>query len=67
MFEYVRSGIVFDLGKIFSAVTDNLPEQASNAIVDHTSWSSKYKVFLPAAEQKLAKIVADFRQEQSTK
>ena len=67
MFEYVRSGIVFDLGKIFSAVTSNLPEQASNAIVDHTSWSSKYKSFLPKAEEQLAKIVADFRQEQSTK
>jgi hypothetical protein len=67
MFEYVRSGIVFDLGKIFSAVTSNLPEQASNAIVDHTSWSSKYKSFLPKAEEQLAKIVADFRQEQSSK
>ena len=67
MFEYVRSGIVFDLGKIFSTVTDNLPEQASNAIVDHTSWASKYKAFLPAAEKKLEKIVADFRQEQSQK
>ncbi len=67
MFEYVRSGIVFDLGKIFSANTSNLPEQASNAIVDHTSWSSKYKAFLPKAEEQLAKIVADFRQEQASK
>ncbi len=64
MFEFVRSGIVFDLGKIFSTVTSNLPEQASNAIVDHTSWSSKYKSFLPTAEEQLRKICADFRQEQ---
>ena len=65
MFEYIRSGIVFDLGKIFSSVTGNLPEQASNAIVSNTSWSSKYKSILPAAEEKLAKIVADFRNEQA--
>ena len=66
VFELIRSGVTFDLGKIFGANTGNLPEQASNAIVDHTSWSSKYKAFLPNAEEQLAKIVADFRQEQAS-
>ena len=65
MFEYVRSGIVFDLGKIFSAETNNLPETASNAIVTRTSWSARYEAILPAAEEKLAKIVAEFRAEQT--
>ena len=64
MFEYVHSGIVFDLGKIFSAITDNMPEVASNAIVDRTYWASKYKVILPGSEAKLARICADFRQSQ---
>ena len=65
MFEYVRSGIVFDLGKIFSADTDNLPERASNAIVANTSWSSTYEKYLPSAQEKLKKIVSDFKQEQA--
>ena len=64
MYEYIRGGVTFDLGKIFSVDTGNLPEQASNAIVDHTSWSSKYKSFLPAAEARLAALCADFRDAQ---
>ena len=66
MFEYVRSGIVFDLGKIFSAETNNLPEVASNVIVTNTSWSAKYESILPAAQEKLRKIVEDFRKEQAS-
>ena len=65
MFEYVRSGITFDLGKIFSAETENIPERACNAIVANTSWSSTYEKYLPSAEEKLKKIVADFKQEQA--
>ena len=65
MLEYVRSGIVFDLGKIFAADTDNLPERASNAIVANSSWSDTYPKYLPSAEEKLKKIVSDFKQEQA--
>ena len=65
MFEYIRSGVVFDLGKILAADTDNLPGQASDTIVTNTYWSAKYEMILPDAEDKLQEIVSDFKQEQA--
>ncbi len=67
MFEYVRSGIVFDLGKIFSLELDNMPELASNAIVGNASWSSSYKSYKRSIEAKLKNIVKDFRNYQASR
>ena len=65
MFEYVRSGIVFDLGKIFSVELDNMPELASHAIAGNSSWSHSYKSYKRSIEKKLANIVKDFRDYQA--
>ncbi len=61
MFEYVRSGIVFDLGKIFSLELDNMPELASNAVVGNSSWSSCYKSYVKSIDKKLSNLVDNFR------
>ena len=61
MFEYVRSGIVFDLGKIFSTELDNMPELASRSIVGNTSWSSSFKSYKNSINKKLENLVENFR------
>ncbi len=61
MFEYVRSGIVFDLGKIFNIELDQMTERLSNAIAGNASWSSSYKSYKRSIEAKLKTIVNDFK------
>ena len=65
MFEFVRSGVVFDLGKIFNIELDNMTELASNAIVGNASWSSSYKSYKRSIEAKLKTIVQDFKSYQN--
>ena len=61
MFEYVRSGIVFDLGKIFSSELGVMSEMASSCIVGNSSWSSCYKSYKSSIDKKLEDIVENFR------
>ncbi|MBE6629599.1 MAG: hypothetical protein E7624_01965 [Ruminococcaceae bacterium] len=61
MFEYIRSGITFDIGKIFAADLNNICELPSYAISANASWSSSYKSYKTAIEKKLADIVENFR------
>ena len=65
MFEYVRSGVVFDLGKIFNIELDNMSEIVSNAIAGNASWSSSYKSYKRSIEAKLKTIVQDFKNYQN--
>jgi hypothetical protein len=61
MFEYVRSGIVFDLGKIFSLELSNMSELASMSIVGNSSWSASYKSYVRSIDTKLEDLVENFR------
>ena len=61
MFEYVRSGIVFDLGKIFSLELNNMSELASMSIVGNSSWSASYKAYVRSINVKLETLVENFR------
>jgi len=61
MFEYVRSGIVFDLGKIFSTELGTMSEMPSGCIVGNSSWSSCYKSYKNSIDKKLETIVENFR------
>ncbi|MBR5602510.1 MAG: hypothetical protein IKW24_07735, partial [Clostridia bacterium] len=61
MYEYVRSGITFDLGKIFAAELNNMCELTSKAIATNSSWSSTYKAYQKTLENSLAQIVENFR------
>ena len=60
MFEIVRLGVVFDLGKIFGEELDYMSEKPSTAIAANASWSSTYKSYKTALEAKLKEIVANF-------
>jgi hypothetical protein len=61
MYEYVRSGITFDLGKIFAAELTNMATRCSQAIITNSSWSSTYKAYERSLHTKLAEIVENFR------
>ena len=65
MFEYVRSGVVFDLGKIFSTELDSMPTLVANAIASNASWASSYKSYKRSIEAKLKTIVTDFKNYQN--
>ncbi len=65
MFEYIRSGITFDLGKIFSAELSNMCEKTSYAICENASWSSTYAAYKTSLSKQLAQIVENFRQYQA--
>ena len=61
MYEYVRSGITFDLGKIFAGELNNMCELPSKAIQTNSSWSSTYKAYERSIHASLAQIVENFR------
>ncbi len=61
MFEIVRLGVVFDLGKIFGEELDLMSEKPSNAIAANASWSSTYKSYKKSIENKLKTIVDNFK------
>ena len=61
MFEYIRSGVTFDLGKLFSSDLNGMIDHVANAINGGSSWSSSYKAYKKVTEVKLAQIVEDFR------
>ncbi len=61
MYEYVRSGITFDLGKIFAGELNNMCELPSKAIQTNSSWSSSYKAYEKAITNSLNTIVENFR------
>ena len=61
MFEYIRSGITFDIGKIFAADLNNICELPSYAISANASWSYSFKSYQKAIVTNLEKIVENFR------
>jgi len=61
MFEYIRSGITFDIGKIFSTDLNGMCDRISYAIRGGASWSASYKSYKSAITTTLEKIVEDFR------
>ena len=61
MYEYVRSGITFDIGKIFAGELTNMATQCSRAIQTNSAWSSTYKAYERSIRTKLAQIVENFR------
>jgi hypothetical protein len=65
MYEYVRSGITFDLGKIFAGELNNMCELPSKAIQTNSSWSSSYKAYSKTINNSLNTIVENFRSYQA--
>ena len=65
MFEYIRSGVVFDLGKIFGTDLSDLPGRAPRAIVANASWSATSGAYKRAISAQLAQIVQNFRDYQA--
>jgi hypothetical protein len=61
MYEYVRSGITFDIGKIFAGELTNMATQCARAIINNAAWSSTYKAYERSLHAKLAEIVENFR------
>ena len=64
MFEIIRLGVVFDLGKIFGESLDLMSEKPSTAIAANSSWSSSYKSTKNSTEAKLKTIVDNFKRYQ---
>ena len=60
MFEYARSAIVFDLGRIFTNDLSFMSELPSHAACNGASWSSTYGAYIVSLETKLEKIVESF-------
>ena len=60
MFEYIRSGITFDLGKIFAGDLNNMCEIPSNAIYANSSWSASYGAYKRSLTVKIEQIVDNF-------
>ena len=65
MFEYIRSGITFDIGKIFSSDLTDMCGRPSQAMCANASWSATYGAYKRAITAQLADIVQSFRDYQS--
>ena len=60
MFEYARSAIVFDLGRIFTNDLSFMSELPSHCACNGASWSSTYGAYKSALDAKLVEIVKAF-------
>ena len=65
MFEFIRSGITFDIGKIFGNELSNISEQPSKAIAANASWSATSGAYKRAITAQVAEIVQSFRDYQA--
>ena len=65
MFEYIRSGITFDIGKIFGNELSNISELPSKAIAANSSWSASSGAYKRAITAQVAEIVQSFREFQA--
>ena len=65
MFEYIRSGITFDIGKIFASDLSNICTLPAQAMCANASWSSTSGAYKRAITAKLADIVEGFQEYQA--
>ena len=61
MFEYIRSGITFELGQIFDMYCSTITERPMKAACAHASWSSQYAAYKNTMSKQLAQICDNFR------
>jgi hypothetical protein len=60
MFEYARSAIVFDLGRIFTNDLSFMSELPSHCACNGASWSSTYGAYKVSLDTKMGLIVKSF-------
>lgn len=60
MFEYARSAVVFDLGRIFTNDLSFMSELPSHAACNGASWSSTYGAYRESLDTKMRLIVDSF-------
>ena len=65
MFEYIRSGITFDIGKIFGNELSNIPSLPSQAIAANASWSATSGAYKRAITAQVKDIVDSFKEYQA--
>ena len=61
MFEYIRSGITFDLGQIFDAYVSVISERPVKAACGNASWSSSYGAYKNTMSKQLHQLCENFR------
>ena len=62
MFEYIRSGITFDLGQIFDAYLSTISEKPiKSSVCVNASWSSNYAAFKVSIGAQLRQLCENFR------
>lgn len=67
MFNYVRAGITFDLGKIFALDLNNVCELPSYAIAGGANWALMVRDYRRSVEVKLEAVVENFRTYQASR
>lgn len=61
MYQYVRNGIVFDLGRVFSEDLSFMSEMPSRVAANSASWSTAYGAYKRQLDKKMEAIVESFR------
>ena len=62
MFEYIRSGITFDLGQIFDGYLSTISERPiKSSVCVNASWSSAYAAFKVSIGAQLRQLCENFR------
>lgn len=63
MFQYVRNGIIFDLGRIFSDDLSYMSEMPSRAAATGSSWVSSHNQYRRSLDKKIADMVESFNEQ----
>ena len=67
MFDYIRSGVYHDLGRIFPTdlLSANMIELVTAVIWNNESWASMYGTYARGIKKKLEKVVETFEEYQA--
>ncbi len=61
MFEYIRSGITFDMGRFFNIELGQVSTRVGYCMATGASWSSYWEVYEPSLQKNLETIIENFK------
>ena len=65
MFEIIRSGITFDLAKLYGGQLSNITELGAYAMCENAVWLEVYPYYKQSLDAQLEQMVENFRQYQA--
>jgi hypothetical protein len=61
MYDIIRAGIIFDIGRLFNGDLSAMSDNWDNSVVNHSSWGAQCAAYKKVLPKKLEKITSAFK------